>query len=52
MRQTDEAAGVSPFRLAHAIIDGSTDREVRLIKAGAAGENRGVDAGRIHHANM
>ncbi len=52
MRQADEAAGMRLLGLAHAVVDQAAGREIGLIEARAAGEHAGVDAGRIHHADM
>jgi hypothetical protein len=52
MSQADETAGMRRLRLAHAIIDQPADRDIRLIEAAATRQHAGVDAGRIHHADM
>ena len=52
MRQPDEAAGMSLLGLPHAVVDQPADRKIGLIEAGAAGEHAGIDAGRIHDADM
>ena len=52
MRQADETAGMRLFGLAHAIVDRPADRKIGLIEARAAGEHAGIDAGRVHHADM
>ena len=52
MRKPDEAAGMRLFGFAHAIVDLPADRKIGLIEAGAAGQHAGIDAGRIHHADM
>ena len=52
MRQPDEAAGMIPFGLPHAVIDQPARRDIGLIEAGAAGEHAGIDAGRIHDTDV
>ena len=52
VREPDEAAGMILFSLAHAVVDQPACRQIRLVEAGAAGEHAGIDAGRIHDADM
>ncbi len=52
MRQPDEAAGMRPLRFPHAVVDLPAEREIGLVEADAAREHAGIDAGRVHHADM
>src|SRR5436189_6400239 len=52
MSQTNETAGMRPLSFAQAIVDEAANRNVRLIKTGAASQHAGIDSGCIHHADM